>query len=162
MARALLVLGVAVVLAAGCGTTSTSLPRAGGDGERLWIDNASQLIDELDRGVVVSDDPGTDVATARAALGDQSVLVNLLMANVAFGSCEESVRNVGVPTRRLERVATTLSSACRILQRASDLFTRATTGPDPRALLAASRLAVKASPLLREARLELESIRGRA
>ena len=162
MARALLVLGVAVVLASGCGTTPTSLPPSGSDGERLWIDNASQLIDELDQGVVVSDDPGTDVATARAALGNQSELVNLLMANVAFGSCDESVRNVGVPTRRLQRVATTLASACRILQRASDLFTRATSGPDPRALLAASRLAVKASPLLRQARLELESVKVRA
>jgi hypothetical protein len=159
VARALLVLGIAVVLTAGCGTTPAPLPGARSNGERLWIDNASQLLDELDQGVVVSDDPGTDVATARAALGNQSELVNLLMANVAFGSCDESVRNVGVPTRRLERVASTLVSACRILQRASDLFTRATTGPDAHALLEASRLAERASPLLRRARLELDSVR---
>jgi hypothetical protein len=157
----MLALGAAAAVLAGCGGGS-SASEAQSPGERMWIDNASVLIDQLDDGVLASDDGGTDMATARAALANQSDLVVLLMANMAFGDCAESVRNVGVPTMRLRHVATTLSSACRILERASTIFTRATAGSDPRALLAASRLSLRASPLLQEAKTELAAIRAAA
>jgi hypothetical protein len=158
-ARVVLALGAVAVVLAGCGGGSAA-PEAQTLGERTWIDNASVLIDQLDDGVLASDGSGTDLATARAALANQSDLVVLLMANMAFGDCAESVRNVGVPTDRLRHVASTLSSACRILQRASTIFTRAATGSDARALLAASRLTLRASPLLEEAKVELAAIRG--
>ena len=153
-------LATAAILAAGCGARTAAPPPPGSAAELAWIDNAAGLIAQLDDDVLVSLSGGGDVASARATLRNDSDLVALLMANVSFGSCAESLHNVGVPTGRLEQVATTLTSACAILQRASRLFTRATVQNDPEALIAAARLTRRASPLLRRAKAELDAVRG--
>lgn len=163
--RRLLVPGLALaigaaVLGTGCGGAPAPPPPSGSPAELAWIDNAAGLIDQLRDHVLVSASGGADIATALAVLDDQSSLLPMLMANVAFGSCTESLHNVGVPNRRLRPVETTLASACRILQRASRLFTRAETRSDPQALLASSRTTLKASPLLQHAKALLDAIRA--
>jgi hypothetical protein len=158
IARTALATGAAVI-GTGCGKPAAP-PPAGSPAELAWIDNASDFIARLDGDVALSAEGGGDLETARRTLEDESNLVTLLMANVAFGSCQESLRNVGVPTLRLQRVETTLASACRVLQRAARLFTRAATNSDPRELLAASRTTLKASPLLHQAKGQLADLRA--
>lgn len=150
----------ATILVTGCGGSPARPPPAGSPAELAWIDNAAGLIGQLSDGVVVSAAGGSDLVTARRALDDESDLLAMVMASVAFGSCRESLRNVGVPTARLVSIETTLASACRLLQRASQLFTRAATHSDPRSLLLAAKVSERASPLLREAKAQLDEIRA--
>jgi hypothetical protein len=151
-----------VVTLTGCGGSAPAPPPApGSEAELVWIDNATALVSQLDDDVVMSTVGGESLSTARTVLDDDSRLIQLLMANVAFGSCGESLHNVGLPTGRLRHIAATLTLACAILQRAPPLFTKAMTDSDPRPLLAASKLSRKAGPLLREAKAELEAITTR-
>jgi hypothetical protein len=124
------------------------------------MDNAAGLIAQLNDEVLVSASGGDDVATARHVLADDSSLTMLLMANIAFDSCAESLRNVGTPNARLQEVRATLASACRILRRASRVFSLAARSSDAAALLKASRTSLRAMPLLQRAKLELDALRA--
>jgi hypothetical protein len=157
-ARVVVVLAVVAALAAAPGRASASM-RSSGTPEGVWIDNAVILITQLDQDVLTSSTGGADLATANVVLDNPSDQIALLIANVDFGGCGESVRNLGEPTSRLRQVARELAAACTILERASTLFTRAATRSDPRPLLASARLSRRASLLLRSATGELEALR---
>jgi hypothetical protein len=110
--------------------------------------------------VVLSANGGNDLASARRALHDESDLYAMLVAYTRFGGCTESLRNVGAPSARVRAVEKTLSLACRRLERASALFTLAVERSDAKLLLAATRTALTASPLLYRAQSKLDAARA--
>ncbi len=97
---------------------------------------------------------GTTSAQARRALGSDSDLYALVFAYADLGGCRAMIRHASAP-RALEPV---LEAPCGRLQHAAGTFTRATTRSDAHALLAASRQAHGAEPLLVRA---LTSVRHR-
>jgi hypothetical protein len=145
------------LLAAFATAASASPPRA--IAGTLWTDEAKALIEQLDRDILTSVTAGADVPTARIVLSNTSDKVAMLIAAVDFGSCHESVRSLGVPAKRFRHVATELASACTLLERASMLFTRATTNSDPRALVDSAQLSRKAGLLVTAATSELQGAR---
>jgi hypothetical protein len=149
VARRTLALGVMLAALTGCGGTSVQTP------ERQWTANVAGLIDQLRNDVVLSADGSGDVASARRALHDDSDLYDLVLAYSDFGGCDHMLANAGVASARFARVVATLGAACSRLQHAATLFSRAASGNDPQALLAASREAGRASPSLVRAALEL-------
>jgi hypothetical protein len=161
---AVLLAGLAIAVT-GCGSSpSQSAPaapptQAGSPAELAWIDNADGLISQLSDAVVVSAAGGSDLATARSSLHDDADMLAMVMASVAFGSCDESLRNVGVADRLVEAVEAKLATACRFLRQASDLFTRAVTRTDPHWLLVSARASGRASRFLREAKIRLDELR---
>ena len=124
LARALALMFAAGTLTA-CGTGSPSRPPANSAGERQWLDNASGLVGTLETGLLVAANGGDNVATARRALGDQSVLYSLLVAYTLFGDCSHALGNVGTPSTRERQIVATLVATCRRLERASALFEQA-------------------------------------
>lgn len=135
-----------------CG--ETPVPRAGTD--REWVANTSGVIDQLERDVVLAGSGGDTMNAARQALQRQSNLYTILVAYTDFGGCNHMVSAAGTPTGRFARVERSLAAACTLLQRAAVLFTRAATRHDARALLTATRTALRASPLLVRAKTELD------
>jgi hypothetical protein len=69
------------------------------------------------------------------------------------------VSAAGMPAARFVRVERSLAGACTLLQRAALLFTQAVARHDARALLSATRTTLRASPLLVQARTELDRLR---
>jgi hypothetical protein len=114
------------------------------------------VIDQLRADTVAASD-GDSLASARAALGDESRLYGLLVAYSDFGGCRHMVGAVGGAPAGFRPVAATLGRACARLQRATKLFTRAASTSDARALVAAARAVDGAVPLLVRADLELRS-----
>lgn len=112
-------------------------------------------MEQLRGDVVLAASAGTSVRSARHSLQDDSLLFGLLIAYTDFGDCNAMVSNVGVAPPRRRAAGRTLRQACARLQRASGLFANAATHTDPRALLAAGRVAQPALPLLVHAELEL-------
>jgi hypothetical protein len=159
-ARRLAVASAAVVALAGCGGTPHAPSRPSGHAEAQWIDNAERFTGSLRDNLSQSVSWGSDGASARAALHDESDLYALLVAYTLFGGCEETLRNVGTPSPRLLEVDRTLESACRRLERAAALFTLAVKSSDARSLVAATRTALLASPFLSRAQAELDAVRG--
>ena len=147
---------LAAVLLAGCGGRAKK-PQA--SGEREWIDNASGFVDGLVSSVELSANGGSNLASARRALRNDSDLYVILVAYTRFGGCQQTLANVGVPTPRVRKVERTLRLACAKLERAARLFTRAITDSDPRALVAANRLALAAEPILSRAKEQLADVR---
>src|SRR5581483_3480795 len=108
-------------LVSGCGASS------GGRGataqQRESAANLAGLIDQLHEDLTVTEVEGDSLAAARRALRSYPHQVAALVAFGDFGSCLTMVRNAGLPEGRLQRVATTLATACRLLQGAADLYT---------------------------------------
>ena len=143
-----------MTLLAGCGKApQPPQPRP----ESQWVANATDVIDELQRDLELSSSTGDTVAEARSALHD-SGLYTILVAYTDFGGCRHMVRAVGAPPAGFAEVVRTLHAACTKFERAAALFTRATTRSDPHALLAATRLADGARPLLVRAREQLQAV----
>src|SRR5438093_5206004 len=136
------------VLLAGCGHASKPPPPT----EREWVDNAAGFIDGLANSLELSANGGSDLASARRALRDESDLYAMVVAYTRFGGCRETLFNIGVPVPRMRKVERTLRLACGRFERSAALFTRAITGSDPKALLAATQTALRASPLLYRAK----------
>lgn len=130
--------------------------------ERQWIDNAARFIDKLNEDVLLSANGGSDLASARRALHDESALYALVVAYTFFGGCGDTLHNLGTPTDRLRTAEQTMASACRRLERAAALFTRAATRSDPASLLAASQTALKTSPLIYRAKRQVDALRSGA
>jgi hypothetical protein len=149
-----------VMFVSGCGGSPARPPPPESEAELAWIENAESLIVQLSDGVAVSAAGGADIATARHALEDQSGQLEMLMANVAFGSCAESLRNVGVADARLRDAQQTLAAACRLLRQSSTFFTRAVNRSDPRELISASATARQGGLLLENARAMLGELRA--
>jgi hypothetical protein len=157
--------GFALALAAGtlaaCGAAATGPhPAAHSAGERQWLANAAGLVETLETSVGLAANGGDNVATARHALGNQSILSSLLVAYTLFGGCRHEVANVGVPSDRARSVVTTLTAACARLERASALFERAVKDESAAVLLQATRIAVASEPLLFRARTAVDALDG--
>jgi hypothetical protein len=152
----------AALLLAGCGSGASSSrvsPQPASVADRVWLDSVSGFIENLDESVLLSTSGGDNLASARVALHNESDLYGMLVAYTMFAGCQETLLNLGAPAPRLGDVRKTLASACRRLERASALFTRAIKHSDPRVLLAATRTTLAAAPLLSRARVELRSDR---
>lgn len=137
-----------VLVLAGCGAGH----RRASTGE--WRASAAVVIDQL-RGDVLSVAGVDREPVARAALADDSQVYGLLIAFSDIGGCRHMAASLGARPARFARADRLLGSACRPLQRAAALFTRATTQGDPQALVAAARQAVAALALLDRAKLAL-------
>jgi hypothetical protein len=157
LVRALVPALVAVLALTGCGATSR--PDAGARPDREWAANAGNLIDQLRGDVVLTWNAGDTLPAARHALSDNSDLYALVLAYTDFGGCRTMVSGLGSPSTKLAPVKTALATACAHLERASTLFTQSTKATDPRALLAASRQALDASPILYRAGFQLRVAR---
>jgi len=146
--RALPLLLLVAAFAAACGSTARR------PAPPEWTANARQVVAQL-RGDV-SDLVGVDrIATARAALHDESQLFVLLVAFSDIAGCSHMRAAIGLPPPGREEAVRLLSRACVHLQRAATLFTRAVARNDPRSLIAASQAALRASGLLDRAALRL-------
>jgi hypothetical protein len=146
---------LAALALAACGGTAHSTARpANGP---AWPSNLAILIAQLRNDVALTSVAGETRADARAALESDSNLYALLVAYDDFGVCRGMVASTASDARAA-RVTTALTSACRHLERASALFTRATTKGEPAALLAAGLEARRASPWLVRASLELRRV----
>lgn len=143
--------------AAACG--GPGAPAGAPPGERIWVANIGGVVDQLGRDLELAGSGGATLEAARSALGDQADLYTILVAYTDFGGCSHMVAAAGDAPARFVRVERMLGSACALLERAARLFTRATSAHDPRALLAAGRATLRASPLLARARDELERAR---
>jgi len=145
-------LTVYALMLAGC--ASTTQTRAGDAPPPAWPSNLGILIAQLRNDVALTSLSGGTYASAKAALESDSNLYALLVAYDDFGVCRGMVASTSADARA-ERVTTALTAACRHLERASVLFTRATTKGEPGSLLVAGREARRASPWLVRASLEL-------
>jgi hypothetical protein len=146
--------GSLLLAVAACGGSGA---QPGTSAERQFAANAAGLIGQLHDDLAVSEAEASSLASARRTLQNSSDLLATFVAFIDFGSCGQMVKNAGTPTGRLRRVQATLRSACRLLERASPLFTTAEVHSDARALLAATRIIVQASPLLYRAQVELDA-----
>ena len=136
----------------GCGAiTGVHAPPPGSAAERAWVDGASRFVSELQSDLFLSAAGGANLATARRAMRSTSDIYSMLVAYNLFGDCNRELGNVGVPAHRAEPVVTLIVSACRRLEHATSLFQRAMTSGSPAVLLAATRTAATAAPLLAEA-----------
>ena len=147
--RRLVALGAAVAVLAGCGSGTARL-----QSDTEWSAHAVEVIDQFRQDEVLNAGSVTNVAAARHTLHDASALYGLLIAYTDFGGCRTFVDGFG-KTLHFVRVVRTLRRACVRLERAAALFTRYASKNDPHALIAASREAQSAWPLLDRARLEL-------
>src|SRR5262245_44834749 len=109
-----MVAGAALVLLAGCGSASTTRPAQAGPvaGERQWVDNAQRFLEGLVLDVQLSAYGGSNLASARRALRDQSDLYSLLVAYIAFDRCTRTLVDLGAPVVRLRPVADRIGAAC--------------------------------------------------
>ena len=101
---------------------------------------------------------GSNLASARHAVADADAVYVLLVAYGDFGDCNRELAAAGIPSRRGRAAAALVVEACKPLQRASALFTRAMQLNDPRALLAATRTSATAAPLLVRALATLDTL----
>ena len=123
--------------------------------EQQFATNTADLIDKFHEDVTISTAVGGSLSTAREALHNVNDLVAMLIAYTDFGSCRKMIRNAGDAGIRFRQVEATLGSACRILERASRLFTIAVTSSHARALFAAAQTTTGALALLYRAKVEL-------
>jgi hypothetical protein len=153
MRAAAKMLGAAVlaVSLAACGNDRAS-PRQSAAGE--WQANAAGVIEQLRADSVGAAD-GDTIPSARAALRDESRLYGLVVAYTDFGGCRHMTRALGRAPVGLAATAASLAAACRDLQRAAGLFTRAASRSDAASLVAAAHAVRAAAPLLERAELEL-------
>jgi hypothetical protein len=150
-------MGVALLTACGGSSGETA---AGSRAERLWVVNAAALIGDLQADILLSTRGGDDVASARRAMQTEGDVYLLLVAYGLFGDCGQKVEQLGTPNARLQQVRRTLAAACRHLERSASLFTRAMTGSQPAALVAATQTALRVTPLLERAKSELAAVGG--
>jgi hypothetical protein len=158
----MLFLAAAAAALTACGANVSTPPPAVGEAalEQTWIENAQRFIATVQADLDLTSAGGGNLVTARKALGDASDLYTILVAYTNFDGCSHALANVGTPSRKVVHVVRTLSSACRRLERASALFHVAVTRNRPRALLAATRMAIATEPLLFRARAQLSALAG--
>ncbi|HKU58701.1 MAG TPA: hypothetical protein VJP39_03765 [Gaiellaceae bacterium] len=118
-----------------------------------WRANAQQVVAQLRQDVASAEIVGSTEGAARAQLANESDLFGLLLAYTDLSGCRTMMQSTGAPPKE-ERL---LMEPCASLQKASALFVRANTMDDPAALVAATREAAHASPLLVRAALVAKS-----
>jgi hypothetical protein len=137
----------ALLGAAGCGTDRRAAPAVSEE----WRANAVQVVQQLRADIATATVGGTTHEAAASALRDTSHLYALLVAYSDLGGCRQMVAAATPPTR----VARAFAPACDHLQRAADLFARATQHSDPSALVRAGRETDLAVPDLVRAMLAI-------
>jgi hypothetical protein len=136
-----------LVAAAGCGAARPAPPVVSAD----WQANAGQVVQQLRVDIAAAAVGGTTTGAAAEALRDTSHLYALLVAYSDLGGCRQMVSSVAAPAR----VARAFAPACRHLERASALFSRATQRSDPDALVRATHEIGLAEPSLVRAMLAI-------
>jgi hypothetical protein len=143
---------VAVVLAlAGCGGTGPQKSERSSVGERDWVKGARLLIDGVDEAL----DSVTNAGVGAATLESTSALYEALLGYTYLGGCGEILGNLGEPPPRLRHVRDDLAVACRRLEHASTVFTRAVGEKSAKLLAAAAREALGTKGLIERARAGL-------
>ena len=137
----------AVVGAAGCGAARPAKPVVSAE----WRTNAQQVVQQLRVDISTASVGGSTRTEAAKALRDTSDLYALLVAYSDLGGCREMVTAAQPPTR----VARAFAPACDHLQRAAELFSRATQRSDATALVRATRETGLAQPSLVRAMLAI-------
>jgi hypothetical protein len=102
---------------------------------------------------------GSTLASARRAVQDDNIVYLLLVAYGDFGDCNRELAAAGTPSAHERAALAVILSACRPLEQASALFTRAMRRNDARTLLAATRTSATAAPILVKALAALEALR---
>jgi hypothetical protein len=137
----------ALLGAAGCGSARPAAPVV----SDTWRANARQVVQQLRGDIATADVGGTTRLAAAKALRDTSDLDALLLAYSDLGGCRGMVSAAEPPAR----VARVFAPACDHLQRAADLFARATQRSDAAALVRATRETGLAQPSLVRAMLAI-------
>src|SRR5213079_3420478 len=145
----------AVLILAGC-ARSEATPRLEVEAKRQWIANITVVIGQLRNDVAQTQVIIAAPSAARVALRDESSLYALLIAYSDLAGCRHIVASAGTPPRGSTRVNGSLGSACVHLEKASALFTIATTHHDGRPLATATREARRALPSLVRAAAALD------
>jgi len=145
--RRLALLVLAVLLLAGCARTAAT-PRPEVLARREWVANITVAIGQLRNDVAETQLIDATPGAGRAALRDESTLYALLIAYSDLAGCRHIVASAGTPPRGSTGVNESLGAACVQLEKASALFTEATTHHDGRPLAAATREARRALPSL--------------
>jgi hypothetical protein len=123
--------------------------------DRQWVANAGGVVRQL-RADVLQVSAFDRLGAARAGLRDESQLFGLLVSYTDFGGCRHMVAAVGVQPPRFADADDLMRRACVRLEHADRLFTRAVGREAAHLLVHATREALKATPLLDRAALELE------
>lgn len=155
MRRSAVALAAACTVLAGCG--GATRPPDSRATERLWAANARGVISILQRDLDLSTTGGATVAAARHSLHNTSTLYTILVAYTDFGGCDHMVASTGPPPTRFAKTDRALLAACAPFERAAGLFDRATSSTNAHTLLAATRTALKGSPPLEQAKLDLQA-----
>jgi hypothetical protein len=137
----------AVLILAGCGQSATTR-RPEVEANRQWTANVRVAIGQLRSDVAQTQLIGATPGAARAALRDESTLYALLIAYSDLAGCRHIVASAGTPPHGSAAVSGSLGAACVHLEKASALFTEATTHHDGRPLAVATREARRALPSL--------------
>jgi len=137
----------------GCGRTAQPdrSPRA----DRQWIDNTAGVIDQLRRDLALESSAGGTLQAAREQL--RQGLYPSLVAYTDFGGCRHMIVAAGTAPPGFEHASRALGAACRLLQHAAALFTRAASRHDAAALVSAGRVASSAAALLVRAKAALQA-----
>jgi hypothetical protein len=151
---------VAAIALSGCGRPARPAHLAARAADREWVANATGVIDQLQTDVATATPAGSGLAGARRSLHDLSDLYGLLVAYTDFGGCTRMIGGIGTAPPRYALVVTRLERACRGFEDAAVLFTRAASGDDAHALLAASREVKAAASLLYRANLVFVAARS--
>jgi hypothetical protein len=150
---------LAAAALAGCGAPPAS-HLAVGAADREWVQNANGVIDQLTGDVSDAALAGPGLRGARRSLTNLSDLYGLLVAYTDFGGCTRMVTGIGDPPARYEGVVRGLDRACAGFEHAAGLFTRAASGHDAHALLAASDEVKIAAALLYRATVAFAGARS--
>ena len=137
----------ALLGAAGCGAARPATPVVSAE----WRANARQVVQQLRVDIAAAEVGGTTPTAAAAALRDTSHLYALLVAYSDLAGCRQMVASVSAPAR----VTRAFAPACVRLERAADLFARATQQSNPAALVRATRETGFAQPSLVRAMLAI-------
>src|SRR5689334_15193434 len=137
----------ALIGVVGCGVARPAPPAVPAD----WQANTRQLVQQLRVDIATAAVGGTNDVAAAEALRNTSDLYALLVAYSDLGGCRQMVSSAGTPAR----VARVLAPACRHLERAAALFSRATQRSDPAALVRATHEMGLAEPALVRAMLAI-------
>jgi hypothetical protein len=138
-----------LVGAAGCGAARPAPPVVSTE----WQANARQVVQQLRVDIAAAAVGGTTNRAAAKALRDTSDLYALLVAYSDLAGCRQMVSSAAPPAR----VSRILVRACRHLERASALFSRATQRADPASLVEARHEVALAQPALVRAMLAIRN-----
>jgi hypothetical protein len=120
------------------------------------------VIGVLERDLALSTSTDDTNAAAGQALRDAWTLYTMVVAYTDFGGCNHMISAVGVPPRRFRPAERTMRTACAVLGRAAELFTRAARESNAVLLRRATHMVLHAAPLLIRAAAELHAARAPA